>query len=46
VSTTTLGILSLAIDTVRWFPSRTISDTDMLAAHYVTLVDRMVGSSS
>ncbi|QXW00468.1 MULTISPECIES: TetR/AcrR family transcriptional regulator [Rhodococcus] len=46
VSATTLGILSLSIDAVRWFPSRAISDPDVLASHYVSLADRMAGASS
>ncbi|MBY4576083.1 hypothetical protein ACN94_21320 [Gordonia paraffinivorans] len=46
VSATTLGLLALSIDSVRWFPSHSISDPDVLASHYVTLADRMVGAAS
>lgn len=43
VPMTTLAILSMVIDTVRWFPSATVSDPDALAAHYASLADVMVG---
>ncbi|WP_244993389.1 TetR/AcrR family transcriptional regulator [Rhodococcus qingshengii] len=46
VSTTTLAILSMAIDTVRWFPSRSMSDPATLAAHYSALADRLVSGQS
>ncbi|NMO02724.1 TetR/AcrR family transcriptional regulator [Gordonia sp. TBRC 11910] len=42
VPATTLAILSLSIDSVRWFPSHSVSNEEELAAHYVALVDRMV----
>lgn len=44
VPTTTLAILSLSIDTVRWFPSRTISEPEVLASAHAALSDRMVGA--
>ena len=46
VSITTLGIPSMAIDTVRWFPSRSMSDPDKLAAHYASLTDSMVSGQA
>jgi len=39
-----LAILALSIDLVRWFPSRTISDPDVVAREYAMIVDRMVGA--
>ncbi len=44
-STATLAILSMAIDSSRWFPSRSMSDPAELAAHYAALVDRMVAAT-
>jgi len=39
---TTLAILSLCIDIVRWYPSRTIHTPEQVAATYVALVEAMI----
>ncbi len=39
---TTLAILSLCIDIVRWYPSRRIHVPEELASTYVALVEAMV----
>lgn len=39
---TTLAILSLCIDIVRWYPSRAIHSPEEIAATYVALVEAMV----
>jgi AcrR family transcriptional regulator len=39
---TTLAILSLCIDIVRWYPSRAIHLPEQIAATYVALVEAMV----
>lgn len=39
---TTLAILSLCIDLVRWYPSRTIHVPEQIAATYVALAEAMV----
>ncbi len=39
---TTLAILSLCIDIVRWYPSRTIHAPEGIASTYVALVEAMV----
>src|SRR5262249_40938667 len=39
---TTLAILSLCIDMVRWYPSRTIHVPEEIASTYVALVEAMV----
>lgn len=46
VATTTLAILAMAIDTVRWFPSHTYSDPDQLATAFAELADRLVGGTA
>lgn len=43
IQMTTIAILSMAIDTVRWFPSRHMSDPSELATHYTFLADKMLG---
>ncbi|HEY5854795.1 MAG TPA: TetR/AcrR family transcriptional regulator [Aldersonia sp.] len=40
-----LAITSLGVDVSRWFPSKTFSDPDVVAARYVELALRMVGST-
>ena len=42
LAATTLAILSLCIDIVRWYPSRTINAPEGLASTYVALVEAMV----
>lgn len=39
-----LAILALSIDLVRWFPSRAISDPDVVAREYAMIADRIVGA--
>jgi len=39
---TTLAILSLSIDILRWFPSRTIHSPEAIASTYVALAEAMV----
>lgn len=45
VDTTTLAVLSLCIDTVRWFPSRELHTPEAVGAAYANLAERMVRSS-
>ncbi|NIL78357.1 hypothetical protein RhoFasB10_04531 [Rhodococcus sp. B10] len=45
IPATTLAILSLSIDAVRWFPSHAVSDPEELASQHVFLVDRMVSAT-
>lgn len=40
-----LAITSLGVDVSRWFPSKTFPDADVVAARYVELALRMVGSA-
>jgi AcrR family transcriptional regulator len=42
----TLAILSLCIDIVRWYPSRRIHVPEEIASTYVALVEAMVGARS
>ncbi|MFC8381778.1 TetR/AcrR family transcriptional regulator [Nocardia sp. NPDC057272] len=44
VGVATLAITSLGVDVSRWFPSKTYSDADVIAAGYVELALRMVGA--
>lgn len=46
VSVTTLSILSMSIDTARWFPSRVISTPSTVASHHAALADRIVSGNS
>ncbi|MFW0792643.1 TetR/AcrR family transcriptional regulator [Gordonia sp. CPCC 205515] len=41
-----LAIIALCVDVSRWFPSRRYSNADVLAARYVELALRMVGSNA
>lgn len=45
VDTTTLAVLSLCIDTVRWFPSRELHTPEAVGAAFASLAERMVKSS-
>ncbi|MFE5474224.1 TetR family transcriptional regulator [Nocardia sp. NPDC056541] len=44
VGVATLAITSLGVDVSRWFPSKSYSDADVIAAGYVELALRMVGA--
>lgn len=44
IDVTTLAILSLCIDTVRWYPSRELHDPESVGASFAVLVERMVGA--
>ncbi|MFC9787366.1 TetR/AcrR family transcriptional regulator [Rhodococcus sp. NPDC127528] len=44
VDTTTLSVLSLCIDTVRWFPSRELHTAEAVGTAYAGLAERMVKS--
>lgn len=45
VDTTTLAVLSLCIDTVRWFPSRELHTPEAVGTAFASLAERMVKSS-
>ncbi|PSR70232.1 TetR family transcriptional regulator [Nocardia sp. MDA0666] len=46
VDTTTLSVLSLCIDTVRWFPSRELHTAEAVGAAFAGLAERMVKASA
>lgn len=45
VDTTTLAVLSLCIDTARWYPSRELRSPDAVGAALSALAERMVAAS-
>ncbi|WP_246124441.1 TetR/AcrR family transcriptional regulator [Nocardia bhagyanarayanae] len=45
VDTTTLAVMSLCIDTMRWFPSRELRTPAAVGATFASLAERMVKSS-
>ncbi|QBJ97465.1 TetR/AcrR family transcriptional regulator [Rhodococcus sp. ABRD24] len=44
IDTTTLAVLSLCIDTARWYPSRELHSPDAVGAALAALAQRMVGA--
>ncbi|PTR30653.1 TetR family transcriptional regulator [Rhodococcus sp. OK519] len=46
IDTTTLAVLSLCIDTARWYPSRELRSPDAVGAALAALAERMVGASA
>ncbi|WQB75922.1 TetR/AcrR family transcriptional regulator [Prescottella equi] len=44
VDTTTLAVLSLCIDTARWYPSRELDTPDAVGASLAAMAERMVGA--
>ncbi|SDD15828.1 TetR/AcrR family transcriptional regulator [Rhodococcus tukisamuensis] len=45
VDTATLAVMSLCIDTVRWFPSRELQTHDEVGAAFASIAERIVRSS-
>lgn len=44
IDVTTLAILSLCIDTVRWYPSHELRDPESVGTSFALLAERMVGA--
>ncbi|MFC9517516.1 TetR/AcrR family transcriptional regulator [Nocardiaceae bacterium NPDC056970] len=44
VETTTLAVLSLCIDTARWYPSRELDTPEAVGASLAAMTERMVGA--
>ncbi|NEW37698.1 TetR/AcrR family transcriptional regulator [Nocardia cyriacigeorgica] len=45
IDASTLAVMSLCIDIVRWFPSRELSTPEAVASYYATLAGRMLGAA-